>query len=222
VGECNDAFLNDIQGRHVKKEHVLEAIKNASTKVEEGVVGAGTGMISMGFKSGVGTSSRIIEEGNVSYHIGVLSVPNFGRAGDLIIKGKKIRPQHPPGTHSDDGSIIVVLATDAPLSSRQLHRLAKRAALGIARAGGYATHGSGDIIITFSNSYTISHNNKDVKGKLEILNEKHRLFNLLIKGAVEATQESIYNALTMAKTMVGRDNHFAEGLTTKHLLDIID
>jgi len=220
VGECNDSFLNDIQGRHVKKEHVFEAIEKASNTVEQGCVGAGTGMMCMGFKSGVGSSSRIIETREKDYIVGVLVVPNFGLPGDLTFLSRRIVPQQQKkDLPKDGGSIIVVLATDAPMTARQLYRLSKRVPLGIARTGGYATHGSGDIVISFSNVVRFKHNDKQIERSISIINEGSKTFNQLIKGTIEATQEAIYNALLNAKSMTGRDNHIAEALSIQTLIN---
>jgi len=196
----------------------LKAIQSAEETVVQGCVGAGTGMVSMGFKSGVGSASRIIETEDDVFTVGILSVPNFGRAGDLTFLGRNVLPKQKI-KKDDGGSIIVVLATDVPLTSRQLHRLAKRVPLGIARAGGYATHGSGDIIIAFSTATTVDIADKSLTKEFEVINESSKVFNALIKGVVEATQESIYNALLNACSMKGRDNHYVDSLTVDYLLE---
>lgn len=213
VCECSDGYLNDIQGRHVKKNHVLEAIKNASNKVTEGNVGAGTGMMAFGLKAGVGTASRIIESEDAKYTLGVLVLSNFGRREDLRFLSKKIdlRPEneHNNREKNTGGSIIVVVATDAPLTSRQLNRICKRAPLGISRTGGYASHGSGDIIIGFSTKNTLNHDDKNVKREIEVVNENSKEFQKLLAATVDATEEAILNSLLMAETIDGRDNHEA-------------
>ncbi|MCG3222130.1 MAG: P1 family peptidase, partial [Candidatus Heimdallarchaeota archaeon] len=146
VGECNDSYLNDIQGRHVRKEHVFEAIKNASSNVEEGAVGAGTGMVSFGYKSGIGTSSRKIVLDDEEFFIGVLVLSNFGHKKDLTILGQKYHQEHESidSESKEKGSIMVIVATNAPMNSRQLQRIAKRAPLGISRTGSFVSWGSGD------------------------------------------------------------------------------
>jgi len=198
VLECNDAYLNDIQGRHVRKDHVFKAIEEASNWVEEGAVGAGTGMSSFEFKSGIGTSSRIAGE----YTVGVLVLSNFGRREDLTILGVPIglllRNYSGRGENLGN-SIITVVATDASLTSLQLKRLAKRSVNGIARTGGYTYHGSGEISIAFSTAYK--------SGETPPKNVKPKEMSLLFKAVVEATEEAIYNSLFKAVTMKGRDDN---------------
>ena len=160
VAECHDGYLNDAQGRHVRQSHVFEAINQASTNVEEGCVGAGTGMMAYGYKSGIGTASRKMAPKQGGYIIGSLVVPNCGRKGDLIINGTQInqmltQPSSDSRTlHSPEGgSIVVIIATNAPLSSRQLVRLAHRAVIGIGRTGSVVSHGRGDFVIAFSTAH---------------------------------------------------------------------
>ncbi|MDP5120499.1 MAG: P1 family peptidase, partial [Spirosomaceae bacterium] len=151
VGETNDGYLNDIRGRHVTEEDVLEAVKNAKTgAVEEGSVGAGTGTVCFNFKGGIGTASRVIPEKSGGYTVGVLVQTNFG--GVLQIAGIPMMAalEKQAKTNEADGSCMMVIATDAPLDSRNLERLAKRAMLGLARTGGIASNGSGDYVIAFS------------------------------------------------------------------------
>ena len=151
VGETNDGYLNDIQGRHVTKEHVLEAIINAEDgAVQEGSVGAGTGTICFGYKGGIGTSSRVLPEDDGGYTIGVLVQTNFG--GNLKVAGIPVEREleSMKETDSKDGSCMVVVATDAPITYRNLRRLAKRATFGIAGTGGHYSNGSGEYVIAFS------------------------------------------------------------------------
>jgi D-aminopeptidase len=157
VGECDDSWLNDIAGRHVKEQHVYEAISTASDgPVAEGSVGGGTGMITCDFKAGIGTSSRKLPEKLGGYTVGVLVMSNFGVMGQLRVGGLPIgeilepRWGQLPRREQNYGSIIAVIATDAPLISHQLNRLAKRAALGVGRVGSTAMHGSGEIVLAFS------------------------------------------------------------------------
>ncbi|MFN7134737.1 MAG: P1 family peptidase, partial [Myxococcales bacterium] len=154
VGECDDSWLNDVAGRHVRQEHVFEAINTAkSGPVQEGNVGGGTGMICCDFKGGIGTSSRRLPERYGGYTIGVLVMSNFGKMHNLRVGGLPIgemleqKFRDMPRRTMSYGSIITVVATDAPLQTHQLNRLAKRAALGIGRVGSYAAHGSGEIIL---------------------------------------------------------------------------
>ncbi|MBA7558136.1 Beta-peptidyl aminopeptidase BapA [subsurface metagenome] len=160
-------------------------------------MGAGTGMMAFGLKAGVGTASRIIESEDAKYTLGVLVLSNFGRREDLRFLGKKIdlrlENEHNNREKNTGGSIIVVVATDAPLTSRQLNRICKRAPLGISRTGGYAAHGSGDV------------------------NENSKEFQKLLAATVDVTEEAILNSLLMAKTIDGRDNHEAPSLDINRL-----
>jgi D-aminopeptidase len=217
VGECNDGYLNDIQGRHVKKEHVIQAINNASEYVEEGCVGAGTGMIAFGYKGGIGTSSRIIVSKDNSFVLGALVLANFGHKNDLTINGKKFHKESNIKQNKEHGSIMVIIATNAPLNNRQLARIAKRAPLGIARTGGFGSWGSGDFIIAFSTANKIKHDNKQELIEMVIVNETTKVFNNLLKATVETTEEAILNALCKAASMTGRDNHTIEALPIENL-----
>jgi len=218
VAECHDGYLNDARGRHVRRSHVYAAIEGAGNRVEEGCVGAGTGMMAYGYKSGVGTASRRLPERHGGYTLGCLVVPNCGRHGDLIMAGIPIGRllTSPSGKHSptitpsQGGSIIVVLATDAPLSSRQLERVARRAVIGIGRTGSVVSHGSGDFVITFSTAHREKRFNRAPIVKREQLQD--RRLTPLFAAAVEATEEAILNALCMATTMTGRDGRVAEAL----------
>lgn len=217
VGECDDSWLNDIAGRHVKDSHVFEAIHKASTgPVAEGNVGCGTGMVTCDFKGGVGTSSRKIEIEEVSYIVGVLVMSNFGYMPDLRIDGIPVgsilAPKYSGYSRriNDYGSIIVVVGTSAPLSTHQLGRLCKRAALGIGRAGSYASHGSGEIIIGFSNGNTVPRQAKKMRYTIKLLLDD--AIDPLYQGVIEATEEAILNALCMADTMEGHSGHVAPAL----------
>ncbi len=158
VGECNDGYLNDILGRHVRTEHVLNALNSASdSDTSEGNVGAGVGMTGFGWKGGIGTSSRVVavEQGN--YTIGVLVLTNTGSSEEFRIDGIPVgRELTPQSLQEADGSIMIIVATDAPMASRQLGRIARRAGFGLARAGGTVSHGSGDFVIAFTNGHRIS------------------------------------------------------------------
>jgi len=208
VLECNDGWLNDIRGRHVKHQHVFQAIRSAGTAVEEGAVGAGTGMISFEFKGGIGTSSRRLSGKLGGYTVGVLVLSNFGRREDLVIRGAPVGLElrdYCREHNCEGGSIVIVIATDAPLTARQLKRLAKRATHGVARVGGFSSHGSGDIVVAFSTKNRISH----YAGRAEV-NFKtipDVALSPLFKAVVEATEEAIVNSLLKAITIVGRDYH---------------
>ena len=223
VAECHDGYLNDAQGRHVQKSHVFEAIQSASSKVEEGCVGAGTGMMAYGYKSGIGTASRVLPEKQGGYIVGSLAIPNCGRKGDLILNGSPItkllgQTSNPvnDSPRIEGGSIVVIIATNAPLSSRQLGRLARRAVIGIGRTGSVVSHGSGDFVIAFSTAYRELVNTSDVTFKRTQLRDG--LLTAYFGAVVEATEEAIVNALCMATHMRGRDNHVGEPLPIDELL----
>jgi D-aminopeptidase len=234
VAECDDGRLNDIQGRHVSEADVVQALNGASSGVvQEGTVGAGTGMVSYGFKGGIGTSSRRLPEAEGSYTIGVLVNANHGRRPELVVSGVPVgrlyetaaktrmnQTGETPAPGNSEGSIIVIVATDAPLDGRQLTRLAKRAALGLARTGSTARHGSGDFMLAFSTANVIPHYPKDRTYSLTHLADTH--MNPLITATVEATEEAILNALTMASTVVGRDHHRVEAISLTRLRAIRD
>ncbi len=229
VAECDDGRLNDIQGRHVSEQDVMAAIDSASGgPVKEGTVGAGTGMVSYGFKGGIGTSSRRLSEKEGGYTIGVLVNANHGRRPELVIVGVPVGKLYepPPPQMSNvlspgqsEGSIIVIIATDAPLDSRQLTRLAKRAALGLARTGSTARHSSGDFMLAFSTANVISHYPKESTYQLTHLADTH--LNPLISATVEATEEAILNALSMATTVTGRDGHRIEAIDLGRLQTLL-
>ena len=229
VAECDDGRLNDIQGRHVSEADVVKALDSASSgAVQEGTVGAGTGMVSYGFKGGIGTSSRRLPETEGSYTIGVLVNANHGRRPELVVGGVPVGRLYeavPPVAQAlspgqSEGSIIVIIATDAPLDGRQLTRLAKRAALGLARTGSTARHGSGDFMLAFSTANVIPHYPKEPTFQQTHLADTH--LNPLITATVEATEEAILNALTMATTVVGRDGHRVEAISLTRLRTILD
>ncbi|MFQ6082017.1 MAG: P1 family peptidase [Candidatus Aminicenantia bacterium] len=226
VGETNDGWLNDIQGRHIKKEHVLEAIKSASDgPIEEGSIGAGTGTICFRFKGGIGTSSRVLPPSQGGYTVGVLVQTNFG--GVLQINGYPVgvelnkyylkdRLDYNPG-----GSCMIVVATDAPLSSRNLKRLAKRAMLGLARTGGISSNGSGDYVIAFSTAKNlrIPYHSKSRLRKIEVLlNER---MSPLFLAVIEATEEAILNSLFKANSLKGRNGHLIEALPIDKVKNIL-
>jgi D-aminopeptidase len=228
VAECDDGRLNDIQGRHVSEQDVIAALDGAiSGAVKEGTVGAGTGMVSFGFKGGIGTSSRKLPDKEGGYTIGVLVNANHGRRPELVVAGVPVGKLYGPPIQTSDvlsqgqseGSIIVVIATDAPLDSRQLTRLAKRAALGLARTGSTARHSSGDFMVAFSTANVIQHYPKDPTYSLTHLADTH--LNPVITATVEATEEAILNALTMATTVTGRDNHRIEAIDLARLKTLL-
>ncbi len=227
VGETNDGWLNDIRGRHVKKEHVIEAIKKAqSGPVEEGCVGAGTGTRCYGFKGGIGTSSRKLPASRGGYTVGVLVQTNHGgvlqingypvgiRLGKYYMKSNLEKPA--------PGSCMIVVATDAPLDSRNLKRLAKRALLGIARTGGFYSNGSGDYAIAFSTAKGLRepHRSSSQTKQIEILRNMYT--SPLFLAAAEAAEEAILNSLFKAQAMEGRDGHKIEALPLDKLRKIME
>jgi len=203
VGETNDSGLNDIQGRHVLKKHVLKAIQNAkSGPVIEGSIGAGTGTRALGFKGGIGTSSRVLPKEAGGFTVGVLVQTNFG--GSLMINGAPVGRELKKSSFSssipydeDEGSCMIVIATDAPLSNRNLKRMAKRVDHAFGRVGAYSSNGSGDYAIIFSTSKPQSSDKKSFTRK-EI---KNNSMNGLFIATVEATEEAIINSLFMAETV---------------------
>ncbi len=226
VGECNDGFLNDIRGLHIKKEHVFEAIKNAKPGiVEEGNVGAGTGTVCFGFKGGIGTSSRVLPKNLGGWTIGVLVQTNFG--GILQIAGAPVGIELGEFylknriKYDEGGSCMIVIATDAPLDSRQLKRLAKRGMLGLAKTGGISSHGSGDYIIAFSanKEVRIPFNPSEPLRNVPVLNDD--FLTPLFLAVIEAVEEAIYNSLTKAESMKGIDGHYVPALPLDKVKDIL-
>jgi D-aminopeptidase len=225
VGECNDGYLNDIQGRHVHAEHVFTAFDTAATgRVQEGAVGAGTGMSAFGFKGGVGTASRRLPEPLGSFTLGVVLVANLGRRADLLILGVPVGQElalttdEPAG---DDGSVMVIVATDAPLAPHQLVRLARRGVHGLSRTGAISHHGSGDFVLAFSTTNRIAHEPVGLTRHVELVEDSGQVLDGLFQAVVEATEESVYNALLQADRMEGRDGHVSEGLPIEALLAIL-
>ena len=233
VAETYDGSLNDINGFHVRPEHVYAALENAASgPVDEGNVGGGTGMRCLGFKCGIGTSSRIVELGGETYTIGVLVQANFGGRRQLTIAGVPVGreimrddaarvPEAPqsPGIYTDRGSIIVAVATDAPLLSHQLKRIARRASLGVARTGGTAGNGSGDIFVAFS---TANASAASAQPLAELTMLSNSRITPVFDATVEATEEAIINALIAAETMVGRDGNRSEALDHNRLRAIME
>ncbi|MCF7797994.1 MAG: P1 family peptidase [Lentisphaeria bacterium] len=226
VGETNDGGLNDIRGRHVETKHVLRAIENATTgPVPEGNVGAGTGTICFGFKGGIGTASRILPESLGGYTVGVLVQTNFG--GVLEINGVPVGEELGHYSYRDqimgdaDGSCMMVVATDAPLSPRNLERLAKRAMLGLAKTGGIASNGSGDYVIAFSTSPEnfVPYNNESPFYHPKFL--RNDAVSPLFLATIEATEEAIINSLFAAETMTGHNDRTVEALPVDRVLQIM-
>jgi D-aminopeptidase len=227
VGECDDSWLNDIAGRHVRESHVYEAIQTASDgPVAEGNVGGGTGMICCDLKGGIGTASRKLAEKHGGYTLGVLVMSNFGRLHNLRVGGLPVGEMLEEHFHGmprrtmSYGSIIAVIATDAPLLTHQLNRLAKRAALGVGRAGSYAAHGSGEIILAFSTANTIPRSTAKMVAHLKILLDAR--MDPLYEAVIEATEEAILNALCMARDMNGVNGNFCPALPIHEVKDWLE
>ena len=222
VAETYDGFLNDIYGFHVKEENVLEAIKNSSSgKIAEGNVGGGTGMMCLGFKGGTGTASRVLKIKDSTYTIGVLVQSNFGSKKNLSIAGVPVgielkdtlnyKFNAPPKSRRQegDGSIIVVLATDAPLLPHQLKRIAQRIPLGIGVVGGRGSNGSGDIFLAFSTANENAFNRDEMATVITMPNDK---MTPLFEATVQAVEEAIINAMIAAETMEGINSNKAYAL----------
>jgi D-aminopeptidase len=228
VGETNDGGLNEIRKRFITKEHVLQAIASANTGVvKEGNVGAGTGTSCLGFKGGIGTSSRILPESRGGYTVGVLVQTNFG--GILQINGvpvgielnrfkfKEIRQEY----DEEDGSCMIVIMTDAPLSPKNLKRLASRSMFGIARTGGIASNGSGDyaIAVSIAEDIRIPYLSDSMFEESRIL--RNDRMDILFEAVIEATEEAIINSLFAAETVVGKGNVRVESLPVEEVIEIL-
>jgi len=222
VAETYDGWLNDVNGFHVKAENAFEALSSATSgRVAEGNVGGGTGMVCHEFKGGIGTSSRVLEAKEGGYTVGVLVQCNYGLRSQLRIAGVPVGLEIPkPVDPKDDesGSIIIVVATDAPLLPHQMKRLARRAALGIGRTGSVAGNGSGDIFIAFSTANTGAWDPKGTRSLTMLPNDR---MGPLFTATVQATEESVVNALVAAETMVGIDGHKVEALPHDRLREVL-
>ncbi len=233
VAECSDMLLNDVRGRHVNRQHVIAAIDGAkSGPVAEGGVGGGTGMSCCEFKGGIGTSSRVLPAEGGGFTLGVLVMSNFGRREHLIVDGAPVGreladwnppPPTEPGPDQSGSSIIIVLATDAPLNARQLERVSARAGAGLARTGGMFSTSSGDFVIAFSTSNRVPHNPPAAVVEQRVVAESllagqawpaSAAINYLFQAAIEATEEAILNSMFAAETLTGRDGH------TRHAIPI--
>ncbi|MBY0121411.1 P1 family peptidase [Bacillus sp. S/N-304-OC-R1] len=216
VGECNDGVLNSIRKFPVHSKHAIEAITNATTdQAEEGAVGAGKGMVCFGYKGGIGSSSRIIadENENKDYIVGCLVLSNFGSREEFPFnKYPDLQSEKESVTKPADGSIIIILATDIPLSDRQLQRVAKRCGIGLGRSGSHFSHGSGDIVIAFSTANRVSHFSQENFEIAKHIREDQPIFNTIFAAAAEAAEEAIMNSLSQAETTTGRNGKIVESL----------
>jgi D-aminopeptidase len=251
VAETNDGYLNDIRGRHITREDVFSAIKTAQTgKVEEGSTGAGTGTIAFGFKGGIGTASRRLPEALGSYSVGVLVQTNYG--GILTIDGAPVgvelgkyylrdvveksekKSESLKNTNENtaqkqndindlaDGSIIIVIATDAPVDARQLKRMAARSMMGLARTGAAATNGSGDYAIAFSTAPSVRIKSlADNRTPRDLKLLSNDAMSPLFLAVIEATEEAIYNSLFRATTVTGKENRAIEALPLDKTMTIL-
>jgi len=217
VMECNDSSLNDIWGMHVGREQVFQALGTAGASMREGCVGAGAGMRSFGFKSGIGTASRKVKCGEKTYVLGAIVLNNMGGAGDLRIDGvpigrmlaaEKNRMDEPPG------SIIMIVGTDAPLTPLGLRRVARRASFGLARTGGIASHGSGDIALAFS---TVPMFAAKVNDAEVVAGQITQFF----RACIESVEEAIINSLLRAHRVVGRDGNYADAIPIDKVITML-
>lgn len=234
VAETYDGMFNDINGQHVKKEHVYEALNKAKPgAVEEGGIGGGTGMMCYGFKGGIGTSSRVIDKNVGGYTVGVIVQSNFGRRGQMTIAGVPVgkelmdtlRPLFDPASgaifnkpKNEIGSIIIILATDAPLLPEQLKRIAHRIPLGITRTGGIGGNGSGDIFLAFSTANKNAFSTEKAQQVTTIPNDH---MDALFEATIQATEEAIINSLFAGKTMVGINGNTMYGLPKVKVVQIM-
>lgn len=237
VAETNDGWLNDIRGRHVSKDDVFRALADArSGPVPEGSVGAGTGTVAFGFKGGIGTASRRLPSHLGGYTVGVLVQTNFG--GILTIQGAPVgrelgryylreqldrrqEESSDEATPSEGGSVIVVVATDAPLDSRNLRRLAARAILGLARTGSVMANGSGDYVIAFSTAESVRIRTTESERERTTRTLTNEAMSPLFLAVIEATEEAVYNSLLQATTVTGRNGHVAEALPIERTVEIL-
>ncbi|RZL57390.1 MAG: S58 family peptidase [Variovorax sp.] len=213
VFECNDGFLNDIQRMAVTEADYLQAWRSAGVEVAQGAVGAGRGMSCFALKGGIGTASRRAAAGDATFTVGVLVLANFGVAADLVVAGdavgERIAAHGTPGP--EKGSIILLVATDAPLDARQLRRLALRAGAGLARTGSVFGHGSGDIALAFSTAYTLPQRADLPMPAVALLHDA--LLDGLFHATADGTEQAILHALWHAQSFIGRDGHVRPTLT---------
>lgn len=221
VGECNDGRLSRIALRPITKQHVFSAIASAGVEVAEGDVGAGAGTICFGLKGGIGTASRTFSMGGSTYTLGVLVQSNYGSTQDLTICGQPVGRQVLPllekmkyaPTQVDAGSIMMVVATDLPLSSRQLYRVIRRCGVGLARTGSFLGHGSGEVMLGFTTANRVPLQGPAIRMQMEVQED---LLDIPFRAAAEATEEAVLNSLASAHTVTGYG-----GLTIYALEDLL-
>jgi L-aminopeptidase/D-esterase-like protein len=220
--ETCDEALNDMNGHHVKEEHVIAAFEDArSGPIEEGSVGGGTGMRCYEFKAGSGTASRVVDHAQARHVVGAFVQSNFGKRRLLTIAGLPVGAEIPVGGESgaENGSIIIIVATDAPMMPHQLRRIARRAAFGIARSGGIASNESGDLILAFSTANTAAVETHEGVVTARYLGEQ--AMSRFYEATIEAVDEAIMNSLFAAETMIGRDGHVCPGLPVERVQAIL-
>ncbi|MBN8236292.1 P1 family peptidase [Halobacillus kuroshimensis] len=209
VGECNDMHLNDIRNRSVAKEDVWHALRRAENDFEEGSVGAGTGMVCYSMKGGIGSASRKIDLAYGSYTLGVLTLTNFGTLSDLRIDGRSVGKELSEAHQTqekDRGSVMVICATDLPVTERQLKRILKRAAAGLSRTGSIIGNGSGEVVIGFTTAGTIPHDKPDHPLSLEMLHEED--IDAAFRAVRESCEEAVLESLLHAEPGKGRNGHY--------------
>ena len=227
VLECNDSFLNDIEGRHVRRDHITHALATARPGAfQQGAVGAGRGMSAYDLKGGIGSASRVVSVARADVTVGVLVLANFGTLDELVIAGLHVgrvlgAEYAPEPLDVGIGSLIVCVATDAPLSDRQLGRLLRRAQNGIARTGSDTSHHSGEVVIGFTTAGRIPHGRKHGILALPVLSETALTFDPLFKAVAEATEEAILNSMFNAQTVVGRDGARRDAFPIDRLPDLM-
>ena len=226
VTECNDGFLNDLRGRHVRREHVAEALADAAPRVVQGSAGAGRGMSAYGLKGGIGSASRVVASPGFTATVGTLVLANLGRLSELVVAGRRVGSVLARELRADPdplgaGSVIVVVATDAPLSERQLSRVLRRAQSGIARTGSNAASGSGEIVVGFTTATRIPHAGAGPTIPLALLREDGPLIDRLFTAVAEATEEAILNALFNAEAVVGRGGARRAAFPVERLAELL-
>ena len=218
VFECNDGHLNDIRGLHVTEQNALDALANAADDFEEGAVGAGSGMSCYSLKGGIGSASRVFELYGNKYTVGALLLTNFGTLRDLTIGGERVgerlyqkkEAEKAAAEQQDKGSVIIIIATDAPVSARQLQRVARRAQSGIARTGSISGNGSGEIALAFTTANRIPHYSPKKPIAVDVLFEDD--MDLMFRAAIECVEESVISSLTHAEHTKGFRGHEKECL----------
>lgn len=224
VGETNDMYLNDIWGRHVRQAHVFEAIEGAQDgAVEEGAVGAGTGTSCFGWKGGIGTSSRVLPESAGGYLVAALVQSNYGSPEDLLVcgvpVGKTIQPPPDVADEKPQGSIMMVLATNAPLNERQLGRLCMRAGIGLGRTGSIFGNSSGDAVIAFSTAHRIPFRPEHVESTYALVEDANSTMSYFFHAVADCVEEAILNSLFQAETIVGWGGHVRHALPVQQVVE---